>query len=79
MDIGALITVLLSIIDKTMGMMPNYSQRKKQDFYDMVSRYHAEMSLAKDARDDNYIQKLYTEIIDFAKAFQTEINNVKAT
>lgn len=72
-EIMSVFGILLGVVDKVLSKMPEYDQRKKEEFYDLKKRYEDEK--AKDAlhRDDLTIDQCYSDLVRFCEIFRDEI------
>ena len=69
----ATIDLLLSITDKLMDKLPDYSQRKRQQYYKLKKKYDREKSAEFPHRDDNLVDNLRDELIRFVDSFEKEL------
>ena len=69
---AAAIAALIGVVNKTLGMMPNYEQRKRKQWYEMQLLYSQEKAKAYPDRDDDVIMELHMKIILWASAFGKE-------
>lgn len=63
--------LILSIVDKTMDKLPNYAEKKKEEFRKLKLAYENEKK--SNYRDDELIQDLQEKILSFLEVFDKEI------
>lgn len=73
MEPVALLSVALSITNKLMDKLPDYDQRKKQQFHDLNLRYEQEKKKTYPERDDDLIMNLRDELSSFLSMFDGEV------
>lgn len=71
METAALAGLSLSIIDKLMDKIPDYSQRKREQYKNLKNKYLNEKNAEK--RDDNLVDIYHDELIVFLEAFAKEL------
>ena len=64
------VNLLLSITNKFMDHIPNYSQRRKNEYRKKLDHYRREVNLGL---DDNLIDNLQEELLDFIRVFEKEL------
>ena len=64
---------LLIVVGKIINRLPNYNQKKKEKYYELVKKYDTEMSRTYDNRDDNQVGIAKMELDRFVKVFSDEI------
>lgn len=69
----AAVTALLGIIDKFMDKIPDYDQKKRDQFHELKLRFEEEKKRIYPDRDDDLIMNLRDQIIAFAEDFNKEI------
>ena len=74
--IGEIIKLALSITDKVLARMPNYTQSKKEKFYKLKKAYESEMSRAYPLKDDNLCGIYLAELKLFLATFNVELDGV---
>ena len=72
-----LVGTLLSIVDKTMDLLPDYDQIKKEQFYRMRMQYENEKNKSYPHRDDNLVGVYRDRCLQFAASFADEISRAK--
>jgi len=75
MDVLSIIGVALSFAEKLMDKMPNYSQRKKEEFHKLKASYEKLVSTPPHQRDDNLVEITYKKVLAFLQDFQKEIQS----
>lgn len=71
------ITLALGIAKSILEKMPNYSQKKKEEFYELEKRYLDAMNVAPEYRDDNLIGHRENKLRLFMETFKEEIRTGK--
>ena len=75
--IAAAITAVSTVVSKTIDLLPDYDQRKKEQWRKLQLSYNDEMKKkiidGENGRDDDLIMRLREEIVIFAQAFGDEI------
>jgi len=64
---------LLVVVGKIINRLPNYNQKKREQYYDLVKKYDLEMSRNYDNRDDNQVGLAKKNLERFLTVFSTEI------
>ena len=72
-----LVSNLLSVIGKTMDLIPNYDQRKKDKYYKLLGKYEKEKSRDLDYRDANLLGIYRDELMRFISVYNSEISKPK--
>lgn len=73
MGVTEILGLALSIVDQVMGMLPNYEQKKRKEFYKLKRKYEEELVKDFSERDHDLILTYQSELRDFLKAFQKEL------
>jgi len=68
------VTMLLSVVGKAMDLIPNYSQRKKQEYHTLRTAYDNEKKKSWADRDDNLIGIYRDRLMLFIAVFSDEIS-----
>lgn len=68
------ITTTLSIIDKVMDQIPNYSERKRNEFHSLRKKYIEERNKPDEVINDQYLDNLRERLRLFAVDFTKEIS-----
>ena len=68
------VTMLLSVVGKVMDKLPNYDQRKKEEFYKLRTKYENEKSKEYYMRDDNQLGIYRDRVMRFCSIFSTELS-----
>jgi len=64
---------LLIVVGKILNRLPNYSQKKKEEYYKLVKAFDNEMARTYENRDDNRVGIAKRELEQFVSIFSTEI------
>ena len=72
-----LISVFLSVVDKAMDLIPDYSQRKRKMFYSLRRAYEQERAKGFGERDDNLIGIYRDELTRFMDVFGDDLAKYK--
>ena len=72
-SIVSTLSLLLSVTNKLMDKLPDYSQRKRRTYHNLLTRYHKAKSEQHPYRDDNLVGHLRDELIDFIMVFDKDI------
>lgn len=64
---------VFSIVDKTMDMLPNYDQRKREKYHDLKKDYLEEINKVYPERDDDRILNIRDKLQLFLEDFSKEI------
>jgi len=75
--VASAFTMLLSVVNKTMDMLPDYEQRKKEKFYKMQRDYSNEKNKEFPNRDDNLVGVYRDRCLQFVAVFSAEISSKK--
>lgn len=75
MDYAQIIGALLGVVDKVLEAMPDYEQRKREQYFKLRKKLQEEMS--RDLPDDNLIGNLTDELKLFLESFSQEISRQK--
>jgi len=70
-------TLLVSVVDKVMDLLPSYDQNKKKQFYSLRKKYEEEKSKNYPDRDDNLVGVLHDDLLRFMDVFKEELSNEK--
>jgi len=73
MGITEIVALTLSVIDKVMDKLPNYSQVKRQQFYRLRTKYETEQVKDFPERDDNLVELSRRELIRFIETFAEDL------
>lgn len=68
-----LITVLLSIVEKTLPLIGKWDERRLDDYYDLKSKLFELDSIEPPYRDDEAVDKSYYNLIRFLEVYQREL------
>lgn len=68
------IELLLKVVDTVLAKLPNYDQKKREQFFDLRTKYENELIKDYPDRDDNLIDTYHDELLRFIKAFVSEIS-----
>ncbi len=68
-----LIVLALSVIDKIIDRTPNYKEKIKERKLKLVSAYLEEKAKPNHLIDDNKLNQLHVELVEFLKEFKNEI------
>jgi len=68
------VNLALALASKYMEKTPDYSQKKKEKFYDLKSKYENEMAKQRVDRDDSRVDHYSDELFLFLKTFYQEIS-----
>jgi len=71
MSLIATIPVALGVIDKILGLIPNYDQRQKERFHKLRTQYENEKNSSH--RDDNLVDAYRTELLQFIESFAADL------
>lgn len=74
-SIAEIVNLLLSITDKLMDRLPDYNQRKREQYHKLKMKYLTESSKAYPDRDDNLIGLCRIDLAEFVKTFEQEIES----
>jgi hypothetical protein len=66
------LTMLLTVVNKTMDILPNYEQKKKEKYYRLRKRYEHEKS--KHTPDDNLCDYYRDSLLRYIQTFTEEIS-----
>jgi len=66
------ITLALSLADQTLKKLPDYDQKKKQEYYKKKQAYNQEKSKSYPMRDDDLLLGLKEDLYAFAQAIHNE-------
>lgn len=76
-----LITVSMATLGKALDLakdkLPNYTQKKREKFFELQKSYMEETLKEYHLRDDAKVVYLIKELTIFMKTFQEEIENVQ--
>lgn len=72
--VGESITLLLSIANKLMDLLPDYEQVKREKFHRLRTKYEEEQMKEWDKRDDNLLGIYRSRILLFMQDFEQEID-----
>jgi len=75
--VASAFTMLLSVVNKTMDMLPDYEQRKKEKFHKMQRDYNNEKNKEYPQRDDNLVGIYRDRCLQFVAVFNYEISSKK--
>jgi hypothetical protein len=64
---------LLTVVGKVIDRLPTYSQKKKEFYHRLVSRFETERSKSYDMRDDNLVGLYKMDLQRFLSVFNEEI------
>lgn len=70
------IAIILELATAVLEKIPDYSQRRKNEFYSLKKDYTNELLKNYLDRDDNKITILRNKISDFAKVFTAELKGI---
>jgi hypothetical protein len=73
MNMITIVGLALSFAEKLMDKLPNYSQRKKEEFHALKKTYWKLVATQPQDRDDNLLEITYQKILSFLQDFQKEI------
>lgn len=78
---GAITTVnlLLSVTNELLKHMPDYSQRKREEYYALQMEYKNELQKEIEFRDDNLIDELRDKLFIFIKSFSAEFSSAQVS
>ena len=68
------VTMLLSVVEKTMDFIPNYEQRKKKEYRTLRTAYENEKKKAWDDIDDNLVGIYRDRLMLFIAIYNNEIS-----
>ena len=68
------VALAMSLTDKLLDKMPDYSQGKKEKYYQIKRKYVREMSKDTPYRDDVRIDEYRDQLLVFLKSFNSEIS-----
>lgn len=68
------IKLLLSIASKVMEMLPNYEQKKREEYFNLLKTYEDEMSRDYPLRDDNKVIQYRRALLNFVAVFADELD-----
>lgn len=71
----ATVNLLLSITGKVLDKLPNYSQKKRKQFYKLKTAYDEEINAIPKYRDDQKIDQLWDELRNFIIIFNQELGS----
>jgi len=73
LPIGEIIQLALSITDKLMDKIPNYEQRKREQFHKLRDKYEKEIVKNYPDRDDTRIDDYRDNLLRFLQDFNKEV------
>ena len=65
---------LLAVIGKTMELIPNYDQRKKDKYFKLLEKYENEKNRDLDYRDANLLCIYRDELMRYISVYHSEIS-----
>jgi len=68
------VTMLLSVVGKVMDKLPNYTQKKKEEFYELRTQYEEEVAKEYPNRDDNKLGIYRDRVMRFCSIFNSELS-----
>ena len=74
-SVTEVITLFLSVFDKVLDRMPNYSQRKKKQYYKLKKAYLDEIK--SENRSDTAVDVYFGDLILFIECFGAELPKQK--
>ena len=72
--VASAFTMLLSVVNKTMDMLPDYEQRKKEKYHKLLTLYENEKSQEGWLRDDNLVGIYKNKLLRFISVFKEELD-----
>lgn len=69
MSLLATVGTVVSLVDKALGLMPTYDQRKKAEWLDLKKEYLKQVNLEMTERDADLILNLRDAVLLFADNF----------
>lgn len=74
METSTVIHTVASLISKFMDKLPDYDQRKKEEFHELWEEYSTEDAKDIPIRDDQRVVILGNKLLRFAQVFDSEIS-----
>ena len=71
------VTMLLNVVGKAMDFIPNYDQRKKEEYHTLRTAYENEKKKSYPNRDDNLVGVYRDRLMQFVAIFNNEISGEK--